>query len=380
MELDNQQHLLDDGKRQMRLCNACRYCEGYCAVWQAIEWRRDFDDNDMKYLANLCHDCRDCYYACPFTTPHEFGINPPKLFASLREKTYQDYAWPGSWGKALGEKISGFWIAFLVATLVFFAFIFSTKSTAGLFEKYTGEGSFYTLIPEGLMIGVFSALGLWMVGVWFIGARRFWRDIRSSKTEKALFKDVVTATKYAVSLRYLGGEGEGCTYPADEPSTNRRWLHHFVGYGFMLTFASTTLAAFYAHILHIPAPYPVLHPVVILGILGGIGIIVGTTGLLYLKLKSDPELADEQAHKSGASFIMALWTVAVTGMLLLILRETAAMNTLLIIHLAGVAAFFFTAPYTKFVHFVYRYLALVNYAYEERVAKAEEEAQKKKAS
>src|SRR5437762_13796343 len=84
--------LVDDGKRQMKLCNACRYCEGYCAVWQSIEWRRDFTDNDMTYLANLCHDCRDCYHACPFTTPHEFSINPPKLFAQLREETYRKYA------------------------------------------------------------------------------------------------------------------------------------------------------------------------------------------------------------------------------------------------------------------------------------------------
>ncbi|MEN1967920.1 tricarballylate utilization 4Fe-4S protein TcuB [Lentibacillus sp. N15] len=379
MELDK--NLLDDGKRQMRLCNACRYCEAYCAVWQAIEWRRDFDDNDMKYLANLCHDCGDCYYACPFTTPHEFGINPPKLFASLREETYQNYAWPRSWGKALGEKISGFWIAFILITFVFFAFIIGEHGIAALFQRFTGEGSFYQLIPEYLMTGIFSALGLWMVGVWFIGARRFWRDIRSSKDESATFKDVVTATKYAADLRNLGGKNKGgCTDQEGKSSTNRRWLHHFVGYGFLLTFASTTLAAFCAHILQSPAPYSVFHPVVLLGTVGGIGIIVGTTGLLYFKLKRDPELTDEQANKSGASFTMALWTVAITGMLLLILRETVAMNVLLVAHLGSIAAFFFTAPYTKFVHFVYRYLSLVNYAYEERVATAEKEVQHKKTS
>ncbi|TCT21713.1 citrate/tricarballylate utilization protein [Melghiribacillus thermohalophilus] len=372
--MESDKNLFDDGKRQMRLCNACRYCEGYCAVWQAIEWRRDFDDHDMTYLANLCHDCGDCYYACPFTTPHQFGINPPKLFAQLREKTYQKYTWPVAWGKALGEKISGFWIAFLLATLLFFGFIFATNDPASVWQKYTGEGSFYALIPEYFMIGVFSALGLWMIGVWLIGARKFWRDIRSSKNEKVMFQDIVTATKYAMSLRYLGGEGEGCADTDEEPATNRRWLHHFVGYGFLLTFASTSLAAFYAHILHIPAPYPVFHPVVILGTLGGVGMIIGTTGLLYLKLKRDPDLTDEKASKSGASFIMALWTVNVTGMLLLIFRETAAMNSLLVIHLGSVAAFFFTAPYTKFVHFVYRYLALVNYANEERLAKEEETA------
>lgn len=373
MGLDNKQHqLYDEGIRQMRLCNACRYCEGYCAVWQAIEWRRDFDKNDMKYLANLCHDCRDCYYACPFIPPHEFDINPPKIFASLREETYQKYAWPRGFAKIFGEKVSGYWIAFIGALMIFFGFIIANSGVAPIFEKYTGEGSFYALIPEPLMVGVFSVLGLWMVGIWILGAAKYWRDIRSAKTYNATLKDVLTAIKYSFSLRYLGGEGEGCTYPGEEPTTSRRWLHHLVGYGFLLTFASTSLAAFCAHILNSPAPYPVYHPVVILGTLGGLGQIIGTSGLLYLKAKSDKDLADPQHDKAGASFIMAIWTVNVTGMFVLLFRETAAMYFLLIVHLASVAALFFTAPYTKFVHFVYRFLSLVNYAQEERLVKEEE--------
>jgi hypothetical protein len=26
--------LIEDGTRQMTICNACRYCEGYCAVFR----------------------------------------------------------------------------------------------------------------------------------------------------------------------------------------------------------------------------------------------------------------------------------------------------------------------------------------------------------
>lgn len=370
--MESSRELLDDGRRQMRLCNACRYCEGYCAVWQAIEWRRDFDDNDMKYLANLCHDCGDCYYACPFTAPHEFNINPPRLFAKLREKTYQQYAWPSSWGRAISKKVTGFWISFILSSLIFFGYIFASGSGSDLWQVYTGENAFYALIPKNLMVAVFVILSFWMVGIWFIGAVRYWRDIRISENERILLKDILTATKYAMSLRFLGGEGEGCTYPDDKPSTNRKWLHHLVLYGFLLDFASTSLASFYDNILDIPAPYPVLHPVVILGIVGGVGMIIGTSGLLYLNFKRDSELEDQQASKSGVSFIMSLWMIAVTGMVLLIFRETAAMYTLLILHLGSVAAFFFTAPYTKFAHFVYRFLSLVNYAQEERQVKERE--------
>ena len=39
----------------MRICNACRYCEGLCAVFPAMEMRRNFNAADLNYLANLCH-------------------------------------------------------------------------------------------------------------------------------------------------------------------------------------------------------------------------------------------------------------------------------------------------------------------------------------
>jgi citrate/tricarballylate utilization protein len=86
--------LIQDGARQMTICNACRYCEGYCAVFPAMEQRRTFTKADLTYLANLCFDCRDCYYACQYAPPHEFGVNIPKLMSELRAETYQEFTWP----------------------------------------------------------------------------------------------------------------------------------------------------------------------------------------------------------------------------------------------------------------------------------------------
>ena len=48
------------------------------------------------------------------------------------------------------------------------------------------------------------------------------------------------------------------------------------------------------------------------------------------------------------------------------LRSTPAMGTLLALHLGVVFAFFVAAPYGKFVHGLYRYLALVRHAQETR--------------
>ncbi|NDA51733.1 MAG: tricarballylate utilization protein TcuB, partial [Betaproteobacteria bacterium] len=45
-----------EGARVMGICNSCRYCEGFCAVFPAMERRLDFNAVDMDYLANLCHN------------------------------------------------------------------------------------------------------------------------------------------------------------------------------------------------------------------------------------------------------------------------------------------------------------------------------------
>src|SRR5579862_6328747 len=87
-----------ESRRLLQICNACRYCEGYCAVFPAMELRRQFASGDLSYLANLCHDCRGCYYACQYAPPHEWAVNLPRAFAQVRAESYAEYAWPRAMG------------------------------------------------------------------------------------------------------------------------------------------------------------------------------------------------------------------------------------------------------------------------------------------
>ncbi|MEM8843158.1 MAG: 4Fe-4S ferredoxin, partial [Pseudomonadota bacterium] len=64
-----------EARRTMEICNACRYCEGYCPVFPAMERRRAFASADLGHLANLCHNCKGCWLACQYAPPHEFGLN-----------------------------------------------------------------------------------------------------------------------------------------------------------------------------------------------------------------------------------------------------------------------------------------------------------------
>jgi len=86
-------------ERQMTICNACRYCEGFCAVFPAMTRRLEFAQADIHYLANLCHNCGACLSACQYAAPHEFAVNVPKAMAKVRLDTYVEYAWPKALGK-----------------------------------------------------------------------------------------------------------------------------------------------------------------------------------------------------------------------------------------------------------------------------------------
>jgi citrate/tricarballylate utilization protein len=66
------------------------------------------------------------------------------------------------------------------------------------------------------------------------------------------------------------------------------------------------------------------------------------------------------------AFLVTLNVVASTGMILLFVRETALMGSLLTLHLATVFALLFMAPYGKFVHAVYRLGALLRNAQERK--------------
>jgi citrate/tricarballylate utilization protein len=359
--------LVEEGRRMANICNACRYCEGFCAVFPALERRLSFAEADLAYLSNLCHNCGSCYYACQYAPPHEFAVNFPKMLADIRVQTYRRYAWPGPLaglfrrnGATVGLAAAAS-LALLLAAMVFLG------DGSVLFAPHAdGTGSFYAVISHRAMVLAFGMVSLFALLALTMGFVRFWRDTGERPGDFFSPGPLAESAGDALRLTYLAGGGEGCTYPGQTPSHARRWFHHLTFYGFMLCFAATCVGTVYHYGFGWRAPYPWSSLPVMLGTAGGIGLLIGPAGLLWLMAIRDPALSGEKQAGMDVGFLLLLALSSVSGLLLLALRESAAMGIILGIHLGIVMALFITLPYGKFVHAVYRLAALVRFHLERR--------------
>jgi citrate/tricarballylate utilization protein len=359
--------ILDETDRLMTVCNSCRYCEGLCAVFPAMEMRRAFSDGDLNYLANLCHACGACYTDCQFSPPHEFNVNVPQTLAIARADSWATYAWPQAFSGLFAR--NGLTIS-IIAALSVAAFIFGFAAFNDhqvLFGIHTGPGAFYALMPHNAIVLLFGTAFLYAILALVMSMRAFWRDIGEPIGMKADAGSLWQAVKDASQLRYLDGGGVGCFNEDDQPTDRRKIFHHLTFYGFILCFAATCVATLYHYLLGREAPYAWWDLPVVLGTLGGIGLLIGPLGLFAAKSRRDPALADSTRGGMDTAFILMLFLTSATGIALLLLRDTAAMGPLLAIHLGFVFALFITLPYGKFVHGLYRFAALVRYARERKM-------------
>ena len=352
-----------NARREMEICNACRYCEGFCAVFPAVELRREFSAGDLSYLANLCHNCRGCYYACQYSPPHEWGINVPKALAEVRAESYAEYAWPKPLASMFNR--NGTIVSLVAALGIAVVLILSMllNSPGNFFGAHgTAAESFYEIIPLWAMqIVAIVTFGFSLVAL-AMGARNFWRD--AGPTEKIGPTAITIALWDVLTLKNLGGGGNGCNDNSEAFSMRRRYLHHAMFYGFLLCFAATTVGFIYHSFLGWPAPYPFISLPVLLGTVGGVLMLVGTIGLFAMKLVDDPLPSVRRLLGGDVALLMLLAMIALTGLVLLAVRATGAMGLAMAVHLGFILAFFVVLPYSKMVHGVYRSAALLRRAVE----------------
>lgn len=355
-------NLTDEVERVLRICTACMYCDGLCAVFPAIADRHDFVLTDLNYLANLCHNCRGCWYACQYAPPHPFAMNLPKTLAEVRQRSYQEYAFPRALGRGFGSNaIVVTAIVGSITALTLMAALLRVPAEI-LFTTHRGEAAFYQVIPWPLMAVAAGAALLWAIVAMTIGAVQYWRAITPHTSPKMTLRALYSALVDIITLRNLGGGGPGCNDEDERFSRRRRSFHHLMVAGFAASVASTLIAALYHHVFAAAAPYPLTSLPVMAGTIGGLMMLIGIGGLLQLERHTDRAASAEKEVQLNVVFLVLLAVVAASGLIVFAVRETAAMGLVLTLHIGIVIGFFAVLPVSKAVHGLYRSAALLRAA------------------
>jgi citrate/tricarballylate utilization protein len=303
-----------------------------------------------------------------YTPPHEFALNIPQIMSEVRIESYRHWSWPSILSRSFTRQSIAVITGISAAAFVVVCSLFLIGPSR-LIARNAGPGAFYKIVPYLAMVIPALVLFLYGFAIWLRGSLKSWSEQTSMPRKQTSIRALVKALGAVLALRYLHGGGPGCTYPQDRPTSVRRIYHSLVSCGFLLDFASTTLAYVYQDWFHRLPPYPLASAPVLLGAVGGVGLIVGTAGLILIKIKSDRTPAGSGAYSMDYTFLVTLGLTALTGMLTLIFRDTAALGSLLVLHLAITASLFITAPYGKFVHFLYRTVSVLKYEIEEQDGK-----------
>lgn len=282
-------------------------------------------------------------------------------------ESYQHWSWPGFLAKCFSNTSRGILLG-LVTALTVGGVAFFSISPSRLTAAHHGPGAFYLVVSYAAMVLPALLLAFYGAMIWAQGGLRFWIDGSASADGAPGAGTALRALWDSLRVKYLSGGGPGCAYPQQTPNQLRRIFHTLTVAGFLADLVSTTLAFIYQDFLHRLPPYALTSLPVLFGATGGIALVLGTTGLIVLKARSDRAQAADRAYSLDYAFLVFLDLAALTGLLLLVGRSTQAMGTLLIVHLAMVAALFVTAPYGKFVHMVYRTFAVLRFQMESRHA------------
>ena len=315
--------------------------------------QRAFSDADLTQLANLCHNCRGCYYACQYTEPHEFALNLPAALAEVRTESWERFAWPDAFGRLFQRH----GVAIASAATIAFAALFVL---AQALRPSSGDGV-YAVMSHAMMVTIFAPAFLIPLAAIGVSIVRYWRSVGGETVRPSHLKRAFARASRLADLS--GGQGQGCNFEDGERySDARRWTHQLVLCGFLLCFAATCAGTVMHYGLGWHAPYGPFSPPKLLGVPGGVLLALGCLGMAWLKLQADRTLGDHRVWGGEMGFILLLEATAVTGLALYAASGSGAGAILLPLHLGTVLALFVLTPYSRMAHGFFRLAALVREA------------------
>ncbi|HET7841762.1 MAG TPA: quinone-interacting membrane-bound oxidoreductase complex subunit QmoC [Terriglobia bacterium] len=340
--------LMTSGGDCLKKCFQCANC---IAVCELSKENCDFPRKPMieaqwglkdKVLAEpgiwLCHDCGDCTANCPR------GAKPNQVMEALRAEAIRHYAFP----KFMGRLVSNPRFLPLLIVLPFLIFRILTVTVSG--EGLSRPFIFAQLCPERVLEPLFFTLAGLVTLSLAIGLARYIKALRAAGVEGKILAGLLPALAEIMTHRKFA-----------QCVTNHRryWGHLLTLFGFSglaLTGTAVGLATLFG-ILH--TPLPLLSPFKLFANLCAAVILAGVVLLVFERFKTKEKRAATTYFES--LFLLILAAAAATGILSEILRLAQTPELMYLtyfIHLNLVFMLFLYAPYSKFVHFLYRTVTL----------------------
>ena len=337
MHVEKDEQIIKEAERQLMICNACRYCEGYCDVWDAIERRRVFPAEEVFHLSNLCHDCRECYYACPYTPPHEFAINIPGILSKVRVLSYRKFVFPSFMERVMPRMKYLYVILTLLIFLSSLIFVSYLHGIQSLYSSYILEENVF---PDDFFVIVEYLLYFYLFFMWYMEARKYWRE--ASSGIKFSILAVIRAISDALTHKNFKGGSAGCNFPTEKGSYYRLFSHSFIFYGFIADWLA---------ILFYPFKDPLVSAIFLAG---SLLITFGSASTLVMR-----GIAPRLEEDDGTSFTSMFLAIGISGVTFVLISSNPLWIVFFLLRASLIATLFITAPYSKFMHAVFRFLSLV---------------------
>ena len=344
----------------LKKCYQCATCSVVCSISPD---EKPFPRKEMifaswglkdRLIANpdiwLCFNCGDCSIHCPR------DARPGDVLSALREISIKEYSRPVVLNRLLND-IRMLPLLFIVPALI----ILGVGSVTGLMNlnPVAKPIVFAEFFPVSLIELIFIPLSLVSALVFFLGIKRFVRDMQS--TYAALNKAPSSPIDARLFITTFLGQMPAIIRHerfSDCIENKRRKISHMlVAYSFASLAFVAGAFVFALYILNSHGPYPQINPIKILANVSGVALIAGSLILIRERL-------GKTSQESGYSdwYLLGLACgLGITGMLTQFLRLADiawAAYSMYFIHILLAFNLMAFLPFTKLAHLVYRTVAM----------------------
>jgi quinone-modifying oxidoreductase subunit QmoC len=288
-----------------------------------------------------CYACADCTAKCPS------GAKPAGIMRGLRQLAIERYGYPGPVARAVNEP-RGLLAVYAVVAVALAGLV----ALGGSFSPGPGPLDYAGMLPDKVLVPVFSCLTFLPLTAVVVGASRAWaswyaeplRAVRPGQLWRAVRK----AAPEIVAQRKLSQ----CEGRVLRPWAHRAIIAAFAGL-LLLSAVMTVLLAMGRY------PLPMGNPLKILANVFA-GLLIGGT-LCFFWIRIADAKRGERASFFDWAFLWSVLLAGLTGVATEVVRTAGARGAaypVYFVHLVVVLGLMLTLPYTKLAHAVYRVLAL----------------------